>query len=321
MRNLSPTNDSFPKKSEIYIEVKNNNFPEPYDQITITIPKASQSCTLSTSDNSSNNSATSVQSGSHSPRFSQDRSSRSISQTPWINNYQQENQDLISEMQNLKIADILSERNMDFPLPTMEISKKNVDLETKLSLNNKNNKLGLLETEFPLIEPLESVKLVNEAIKISESAYPKNETNNVIKKNDENSELNTTNMENKRLFKDEVPICNECKRKIVRYFYVFFSIEIVVRFTLIKLTLSTMHVLLHGDRFHYVSEDHSSPHWEKFGVQTTLFAQRHLVEDLFKIWVSLKNKASCIASIVSSNIWLPFARNVTQRSKGYVIIL
>lgn len=227
LRNPSPTNDSFPKKSEIFIEVKNNNFPEPYDQITITIPKTNLTTTLSNSDNSSNTSIGSVQSGRHSPRFAQDRSSRSISETPWINDFQHQNQEILSGVNNLKIDDFLSEK-LSPPTPKVTIlEKKSNGFAEKPKLpqsnGNGNAKVGLLETDFPLInnEPLESVKLVTQAAKLSgKTPVPtkiESETNNVNRKNLENAKLSKANTEKNGLSKDEVPICNECQREIVRY--------------------------------------------------------------------------------------------------------
>ncbi|XP_044752670.1 PDZ and LIM domain protein Zasp isoform X6 [Coccinella septempunctata] len=222
LRNPTPTNDNFPKKSEIFIEVKNNNFPEPYDQITITIPKANLTSTSSNSDNSSN---TSAQSGSHSPRFAQDRSSRSISQTPWINNFQQQ-QEMMSGVDNLKIDDFLPEKPISPPAQNkINVSeKKSGDIlgKTKFSQSNGNAKMGVLETDFPLIDtkPLESVKLVTQAAKmsgkVSAPAKIDNETNNVNRKNMENAKLSIPNTEKNGILNDEVPICYDCKREIVR---------------------------------------------------------------------------------------------------------
>ncbi|KAL3281081.1 hypothetical protein HHI36_004305, partial [Cryptolaemus montrouzieri] len=244
LSDFPPTNENYPRKSEIFIEVKNNNLLQPYDQITITIPKTNLIPNVS-SEHSSENSSSSVNStisGDHSPKYAQDRSSRSISQTPWISNFIHENPDddflpnietiEINDFSRNSIRDVNEKNTNDDKVSVFKefdiYEGNNIDLKPKKILSAKNDSssegkltTGVLETDFPLIEPLESTKLVKKTVSFPDNLLlPSNvnqhEPERDVKTNRENGnsvqtrvEINGTDSDNRN------PICHKCEKEIV----------------------------------------------------------------------------------------------------------
>ncbi|KAK9888916.1 hypothetical protein WA026_001137, partial [Henosepilachna vigintioctopunctata] len=203
---FSSTNENYPEKTELYVELKNCT-PSSYNQITIIIPKATQLSHSSNVDNCENLSTLSITDDNLQER---DRSLESIPHTsqieeicPRLNNKESiSHLETIEKSKPLQHADSIS-KNIAPLLQNLEVkqskSATNSNLEkTRISSKDEFTRGVLLETDFPVIE--NETKDFSKFDKIVEPS-----------RSDKADESNDSKTSNRTL------ICAKCQKEIVRY--------------------------------------------------------------------------------------------------------